>query len=115
MTTSFASPDVAGTPGTVTVTANDPYGNPAGSGPDQYEGTVDLSSSDGQVTGLPSSYAFTAADAGSHTFADVILETAGSQTITATDSVTSTITGTSAGGRCGAGGGQPGGDHRARP
>ena len=55
---------------------------------------MDLTSTDGQVTGLPSSYTFTAADAGSHTFADVVLETAGNQTITATDSVTSTITGT---------------------
>ena len=93
VTTSFASPDVAGTVGTVTVTAKDRYGNIAGRGPDQYQGTVDLSSSDSHMTGLPSSYTFTAADAGSHTFTDVILETAGSQTITATDSVRSTIAG----------------------
>ncbi len=91
--TSFANPDVAGTPGTVTVTAHDTYGNPVGSGPDQYKGTTDLNSSDSRVSGLPASYTFTAADAGSHTFAGVVLETAGSQTITATDSVTSTITG----------------------
>ena len=93
VTTSFASPDVAGTPGSVTVTAYDTYGNPVSSGPDQYEGTTDLDSSDKRVSGLPASYTFTAADAGSHTFAGVVLETAGSQTITATDSVTSTITG----------------------
>ena len=43
VTTCFSSPDVAGTTGTVTVTAKDPYGNIAGSGPDQYLGTVDLS------------------------------------------------------------------------
>ena len=95
MTTSFASPDVAGTAGTVTVTAKDQYGNTAGSGPNQYKGTVDLTSTDGQASGLPASYPFTAGDAGSHTFTNVVLKTAGSQTITATDSVTSTITGTS--------------------
>ena len=43
VTTSFASPDVAGTAGTVTVTAEDQYNNVVGSGPDQYLGTVDLS------------------------------------------------------------------------
>ena len=95
VTTSFASPDVAGSVATVTVTAKDPYGNTAGSGPDPYEGTADLTSTDGQITGLPSSYTFTALDAGSHTFTNVILKTAGNQTITATDSVTGSIAGTS--------------------
>ena len=33
VTTSFGSPDVAGTMGTVTVTAKDPYGNTVKSGP----------------------------------------------------------------------------------
>ena len=94
VTTSFANPDVAGTPGTVTVTAEDPYGNIAGSGPDQYLGTVDLTSTDPQIAGLPTTYTFTLGDDGSHTF-NVTLMTAGPQTITATDSVTSTITGTS--------------------
>ena len=95
VTTSFASPDAAGAAGSVTVTAKDPYGNTAGSGPDQYEGTVDLTSTDGRVGGLPSSYLFTALDAGSHIFTAVVLETAGNQTITATDSVTSSVDGTS--------------------
>ena len=36
VTTSLSNPDVAGTVGTVTVTAKDRYGNTAGSGPDQY-------------------------------------------------------------------------------
>ncbi len=93
VTTSFPSPDVAGTSGTVTVTAYDAYGNPVSSGPDQYLGTVELSSSDRRVSSLPASYTFSAADAGSHTYAGVVLVTAGSQTISATDSVTSTITG----------------------
>ncbi len=93
VTTSFASPDIAGTGGTVTVTAKDAYGNTVGNGPNQYEGTVDFSGTDNQIAGLPSDYTFTAADAGSHTFADAALKTAGNQTITATDSVTGTMTG----------------------
>jgi streptogramin lyase len=96
VTTSFPGPDVAGTVGTVTVTALDEYGNVAGSGPNQYEGMVDLLSTDPKTTGLPNSYAFTGGDAGSHTFTGVTLDTVaatGSQTITATDLVDSTISG----------------------
>ena len=93
VTTSFATPDVAGTVGTVTVTAKDHYGNTAGSGPNPYEGTVELTSTDGLASGLPASYPFTTLDAGSHTFTNVVLETAGKQTVTATDSVTSMIDG----------------------
>ena len=93
VTTSFASPDVAGTLGTVTVTAEDAYNNPVSNGPDQYLGTVNLSSTDSQVTGLPKNSTFTALDAGSHTFTGVVLKTAGSQVITATDSGTTTIKG----------------------
>jgi streptogramin lyase len=99
VTTSFPNPDVAGTVGTVTVTAQDMYGNVAASGLNQYEGRADLASTDAKTTGLPSSYAFTAGDAGTHTFANVTLETVAataSQTITATDSVSSTITGQAA-------------------
>ena len=79
----------------MTVTAYDANHNLVSSGPNQYEGTVDLSSTDGQVAGLPATYTFTAADAGSHEFTGVILVTAGSQTITATDSANHTVTGTS--------------------
>ena len=50
---SFANPDIAGTTGTVTVTAEDPFGNPVGSGSSQYVGTVNLVSTDGQAGGLP--------------------------------------------------------------
>ncbi len=92
VTTDFASTDVAGTTGTVTITAQDQYHNTVGSGPNQYLGTVDLDDTDPQASGLPSSYTFTAGDAGSHTFTSAILKTAGSQTITATDSHTSSIT-----------------------
>ena len=94
VTTNFASTDVAGTAGAVTITAFDAYNNPVSSGPNLYEGTVDLSDTDNLATGLPSSYTFTAADAGSHTFSDVILKSAGSQTITATDAVSSALTDT---------------------
>ena len=95
VTTSFSDPDVAGTAATVTVMAYDANHNLVSSGPNPYEGTVDFSSTDGQVAGLPANYTFTAADAGSHEFTGVILETAGSQTITATDSANETIAGTS--------------------
>jgi hypothetical protein len=93
VTTTFADPDIAGTPGTVTVAAYDPYGNLDASGPNQYLGTTDLASTDPRTANLPGTCTFTAADAGSHAFDDVILETAGTQTITATDSVKSSITG----------------------
>ena len=83
---------MAGTVGTVTITVLDAYNNPVGSGPNQYHGTVDLSDTDHQATGLPTSYPFTAGDAGSHTFTGVVLKTAGSQTITATDSVNNALT-----------------------
>ena len=96
ITTSFQDPDVAGTPGTVTVTAKDLYGNIAGNGPKQYKGTLELTGTDAKLAGLPASYTFVTADAGSHTFNNVILETAGSQSITATDSASSLITGISA-------------------
>jgi hypothetical protein len=58
---------------------------------DLYAGTVTLTSSDGKFVS-PAPYTFTLADGGSHTFF-VALKTAGSQTITATDTNTSSITG----------------------
>ena len=42
---------------------------------------------------LPSNYTFVAGDSGVHTFTTTVLKTAGSQTITATDTSTSSITG----------------------
>ena len=62
-----------------------------------YLGTVHFTSSDSQAV-LPSNYTFVAADDGAHTFTTVVLKTAGSQSITATDTTTSSITG-SAGSR----------------
>ena len=58
-------------------------------------GTIHFTSSDVQA-GLPANFTFTAADDGTHTFT-VTLKTAGSQSVTATDTTTSAITGTLSG------------------
>jgi hypothetical protein len=85
----------AGASFSATVTALDPYGNIATG----YAGTVTFSSSDPQAV-LPANYAFTSTDAGKHTFSNgIIFKTvgaAGSQTVTAADTVTASIAGTSA-------------------
>jgi hypothetical protein len=80
--TGFPSPVVAGTAHTVTVTAQDAYGNTVTG----FTDTVTISSSDSQFT--PFDYTFTDADAGVHNFG-VTLMTAGSQSITATDGIIS--------------------------
>jgi hypothetical protein len=86
----MANPATAGVAGTVTVTAFDPFGNVATG----YSGIVHFTSTDTAAV-LPANYTFTAADAGVHTFG-ATLKTAGSRTITATDTVTATITGSQA-------------------
>ncbi len=83
---SSATTDVAGNALSVTVTA-DNANNAADAG---FTGTVQFSSTDAQA-GLPSSYTFTSADKGSHTFS-VTLKTAGSQTVTASDAAISSST-----------------------
>jgi hypothetical protein len=87
----FPSSITAGVQGMETVTAKDASGNTA----TDYRGTVHFTSSDLQA-GLPANYAFTAADAGVHAF-PVTLKTAGTQSITATDTATSSITGSQSG------------------
>jgi hypothetical protein len=91
---------VSGTPATLvtgsaasfTVTALDLYNNTATG----YTGTVTFSSSDSAASFAPGSYTFAAGDAGVHNFTGAAtLNTAGSQTITATDADTRTVTGTS--------------------
>ncbi len=81
---------VAGTPFTVTVraldTANQLITN--------YRGTVHFTSDDAQAA-LPPDYAFTAADAGVHTFS-VTLATAGTDQVVATDTGNSSLTGRTA-------------------
>ncbi len=62
-----------------TITAKDPYGNVATG----YTGTVSFSSSDGSAT-LPASHTFTTSDKGVYT-SSVTFNTAGTQTLTATD------------------------------
>ena len=75
----------------LTVTAE----NSSGATDTGYLGTIHFTSSDVQA-GLPANFTFTAADDGTHTFT-VTLKTAGSQSITATDTTTSAITGTLSG------------------
>jgi streptogramin lyase len=87
VTTSAANSDIAGTPFTVTVKAQDASGNTLTG----YRGTVHFTSSDNQAT-LPADYTFTADDNGVHIFTGVVLRTAGSRSITATDMVTGSAT-----------------------
>ena len=89
--TGFPSPVTAGTGGTITVTAEDAFGNTT---PD-YVGTIHFTSSDGQAS-LPSDYTFKAGNHGTRTF-KATLKTAGTQSITATDTAAGTITGSQAG------------------
>ncbi|MEI7899411.1 MAG: autotransporter-associated beta strand repeat-containing protein [bacterium] len=89
----FSNPEVAGTPGSVTVTAKTAGGSTATS----YTGTVQFYSTDGAAV-LPSNYPFQPSDNGTHTFINgVTLKTAGTQSITATDTVSSYITGAQSG------------------
>jgi predicted outer membrane repeat protein len=84
----------AGAPGSFTVTARDQDDDVATG----YTGTVHFTTSDsGTGIVLPRNYTFTAGDNGVHTFSNgVTLVTAGSQTVTATDTASSSITGTAA-------------------
>ena len=83
--------ETAGTSFSLTVTAE----NSSGATDTGYLGTIHFTSSDVQA-GLPANFTFTAADDGTYTFT-VTLKTAGSQSITATDTTTSAITGTLSG------------------
>jgi ELWxxDGT repeat protein len=87
----FPSDTRAGSACDVTVTLKDPYGNIASG----YTGTVHFTSSDAKAV-LPANYTFTTADAGQHTFR-VILTTAGTQSITVTDTTSAGLTGAQGG------------------
>jgi hypothetical protein len=87
----FPSSITAGAAGNLTVTLKDSYGNVASG----YTGTVHFTSSDAKGV-LPANYTFTAADAGVHTFS-ATLKTAGTQSLSATDTTTASLTGTEAG------------------
>jgi hypothetical protein len=82
------SSGTAGVAQTATVIAKDAFNNTASG----YVGTVAFSSSDVQAL-LPANYTFVAGDNGMHAGFSVTLKTAGSQTVTATDTVTASITG----------------------
>lgn len=86
----FPNPTVAGVAHSFTVTAQDSAGNVATG----YAGTVHFASTDGTAS-LPVDYIFVAGDGGVHVFS-CTLSRAGSQTLTATDTVTSSITGSQA-------------------
>src|SRR5207253_1453772 len=86
-----ASPSTDGTSRNVTVTATYAYGTTA----NRYPGTVSFTCPARRSSDL-ADYAFVAADAGVHTLS-ATLKTAGSQALTATDTVTSTITGSQSG------------------
>ena len=88
----MTTPRTAGTIGSIRVTAVDASGNRNPS----HLGTVHFTSSDSQAD-LPADYTFTAADAGTHVFTGVILKTAGTQSVTATDTKTATIKGSQIG------------------
>jgi hypothetical protein len=87
----FPSPTTAGQPQSFTVTAVDRDGNPLPG----YNGTVHFTSSDAQA-GLPADYTFTAADNGTHTFT-VTLKTAGTESVTVTDTGPTAFRGTQGG------------------
>ena len=79
---------VAGVSFAIAVTAHDPYGNVATG----YLGTVRFTSTDG-VASLPSDYTFISGNNGVHAFS-VSLLTAGSQSVTVTDTVNAALTDT---------------------
>lgn len=79
----------AGTPFNVTITARDANSHIATG----YTGTIHFTSSDGSAT-LPGDYTFVPADNGVRTFTNgVTLQTAGSRSVVATDTVTASVTG----------------------
>jgi FKBP-type peptidyl-prolyl cis-trans isomerase 2 len=84
----LATPTTAGATQTLTVAAEDAFGNRVTG----YTGTVHLTATD-SAAALPADHAFTAGDAGVHGFAGVVLRTAGPVTVTATDTVTTALTG----------------------
>jgi hypothetical protein len=89
LTVGTFNPYPAGVSHSVTVKAFDAYGNVATG----YLGTIHFTSSDKKAT-LPADYTFTSADKGVHTFtAALVLKTAGSQWVRATDKTTASITG----------------------
>jgi hypothetical protein len=89
----FPSPEQAGVSATFRVIARDAYNNTVTS----YTGTVHFTTSDpNSAVRLPANYTFTSSDKGIHTF-HATLVTAGTQSLTATDTVNSSISGSQTG------------------
>jgi hypothetical protein len=89
----FPSPTVAGTTQAFVVQAKDVYGNIVTG----YTGTVHFTTSDlSRGVRLPANYTFVSSDKGVRTF-HATLFTAGTQTLTATDTMTNSITGSQSG------------------
>ena len=89
----FPTPVVAGESKSFTVTARDPFGNTATG----YAGSIRITSSDDDVLAvLPGNYAFQPGDQGVRLLTATLV-TAGTQTITATDTGNAAITGTQTG------------------
>ncbi|NUU17515.1 carboxypeptidase regulatory-like domain-containing protein [Cellulomonas humilata] len=82
----------AGTAFSVSVTARDS----AGAVVPSYRGTVAITSDDPRAPVLPAAYTFTSADRGVRSLPGVVLHTAGTRTLSATDTVLPTLTGRSA-------------------
>lgn len=82
-----SSTATAGTSFSITLTAQDNTGATLTA----YTGKVHFTSSDPSAT-LPADYTFATGDSGTHSF-NVTLQTSGSQTITATDTVAAAVTG----------------------
>ena len=87
----IGSPRTAGVAGSVSVRARDASGNTAIG----YRGTVHFSSTDPAAV-LPADYTFTAADKGVRSF-NVTLYSAGTWSVTATDTTAASITGSQSG------------------
>jgi Concanavalin A-like lectin/glucanases superfamily len=91
LTVAAPSTAVSSSPVTLTVSAVDAFGNVTPG----YRGTVHVSGSDAQAS-LPTDHTFTAADAGTHAFANgLVMKTVGVQFIAAIDTVASLISGQS--------------------
>jgi hypothetical protein len=90
--TGFPTSQTAGVAGSIVVVAKDALGNITTG----YRGTVHFSSTDVQAV-LPADYTFVAGDAGQHSFPAVTLKTAGSQSVTITDTTSPSITGSQSG------------------
>ncbi|AFE06876.1 Ig-like domain-containing protein [Corallococcus coralloides DSM 2259] len=85
----FADPVDAGDSNDVTVSVTDAFGNPI----QGYTGTVHFTSSDAQAE-LPADVTFVQADQGEKTVSGLVFKTAGTQSLTATDTATPALTAT---------------------